>query len=74
LVLQGSENRKADGYVSHRVRIPVVCPHCQWRHFLEVELEDFESAAPGELRAQLEQWVASRCPDHLGPILAMSKN
>jgi hypothetical protein len=64
----------ADGYVDHRVRIPVECPHCRWRHFLEVELEDFDSAPPAELRAQLERWVASRCPDHLGPIMEMSKN
>jgi len=64
----------ADGYVDHRVRIPVVCAHCQWRHFLEVELENLESAAPAELRTQLESWVASRCPDHLGPILYMSRN
>ena len=60
--------------MDHRVRIPVECAHCHWRHFLEVELEDFTSAPPAELRAQLEIWVASRCPDHLGPIMETSKN
>jgi hypothetical protein len=41
---------------------------------LEVEIEDFDKTAGSELRKHLEAWIASRCPDHLGPILEMSKN
>jgi hypothetical protein len=26
------------------------------------------------IREQLEAWLASRCPAHLGPIMEMSKN
>jgi hypothetical protein len=41
---------------------------------LEVEVDDREMAAGSEVRKHLEAWIASRCPDHLGPILEMSKN
>jgi hypothetical protein len=39
-----------------------------------VEVEEFDMAAGAEMRKHLEAWIASRCPDHLGPILEMSKN
>ncbi len=74
LVQQSGEKAKIDGYVTYRVRIPVECVHCHWRHYLEVELEDFNSAAPAELQAQLQVWVASRCPAHLGPVTEINKN
>ncbi len=60
--------------MDHHAQVPVQCPVCNWRHFLEVEVEDFSKVAGGELREHLEAWIASRCPDHLGPILQMSKN
>jgi hypothetical protein len=41
---------------------------------LEIEVEDWDSAPGAELRKHLEAWVASRCPDHLAPIMEMSKN
>jgi hypothetical protein len=39
-----------------------------------VEIEDFDKVVGAELRQHLEAWLATRCPDHLGPILEMSKN
>jgi hypothetical protein len=60
--------------MEHRAHVPVQCPVCSWRHFLEVEVEEFDMAAGAEMRKHLEAWIASRCPDHLGPILEMSKN
>jgi hypothetical protein len=41
---------------------------------LEIGVEERNSAAGAELRKHLEAWIATRCPDHLGPILEMSKN
>jgi hypothetical protein len=55
-------------------QVPVQCPVCNWRHFLGVEIEDFDKVEGPELRKHLEAWLATRCPDHLGPILKMSRN
>jgi hypothetical protein len=41
---------------------------------LEIGVEEGDFAAGAELRKHLEAWIASRCPDHLGPILETSKN
>jgi hypothetical protein len=41
---------------------------------MEIEAEEMDLVAGRELRKHLEAWIASRCPDHLGPILEMSKN
>jgi len=41
---------------------------------MEIEAEVTDLKAGQELRKHLEAWIASRCPDHLGPILEMSKN
>ena len=41
---------------------------------MEIEAEDRDLKAGGVLRKHLEAWIASRCPDHLGPIMEMSKN
>ncbi len=62
--------------MEHRAQVGVECPLCHWRHFLEVELEDqlINSPSFGAIKAHLEAWVASRCPEHLGPILEQSKN
>jgi hypothetical protein len=56
------------------VQMPVQCPVCSWRHFLPIEAEEKDLVAGAELRKHLEAWIASRCPDHLGPILEMTKN
>lgn len=57
-------------------RLGVECPACHARQFLELQLEQPLSDSPValEIRRQLELWLASHCPDHLGPIMEMSKN
>lgn len=62
--------------MEHRAQVGVQCPLCQGRHFLEVELDDRLLNTPdfSEIKAQLEAWLASRCPDHITPILELSKN
>ena len=55
-------------------QVPVQCPVCNWRHFMQMEVEERDLAAGTELRKHLEAWIASRCPDHLGPIMEMTKN
>jgi hypothetical protein len=41
---------------------------------MEIEVEEKDLEAGAELRKHLEAWIATRCPDHLGPIMEMSKN
>ena len=73
-MMNQSVQRQKSPQVQFRAQVPVQCPVCNWRHFWQVEIEDFDKVAGAELRQHLEAWVASRCPDHLGPILEMSKN
>lgn len=62
--------------MEHRARVGVECPQCHSRQFVEIQLdrppEDYPLAR--EIRAQLEAWVASRCPEHLAPLLRLTKN
>ncbi len=63
--------------MDHHAQVPVQCPVCNSRQFLGVELEDFDKVGAigaAAIQKHLEAWLASRCPDHLGPILEMSKN
>ncbi|HUZ45156.1 MAG TPA: hypothetical protein VMW54_00825 [Terriglobia bacterium] len=62
--------------MEHRAHVGVECPQCHARQFLEIQLEQPVENSPAvkEIRRQLESWIASRCPDHLGPILNSSKN
>jgi len=41
---------------------------------MEIEADITDTKGGQELLKHLEAWIASRCPDHLGPILEMSKN
>jgi hypothetical protein len=43
---------------------------------MEVGLDQLllDSPQGREIQRQLEEWLRSRCPDHLGPIMEMSKN
>ncbi len=60
----------------HRARVGVECPLCQWRQFLEINFDQTQMDAKSnqEIVRQLQEWLRSRCPDHLGPFLEMSKN
>ncbi len=62
--------------MEHRAQVGVECPQCHARQFLEIQMEQPVANSPAvqEIRRQLEVWIASRCPDHLGPILQLSKN
>jgi len=59
---------------AYAAQLPVECPVCNWRHFFAIETEQGSRATALELRRHLEAWLASRCPEHLGPIMEMSKN
>lgn len=62
--------------MEHRAQVGIECPTCHLRQFVEVQLENPLSDSPMAefIRAQLAAWLASRCPDHLVPILEQSKN
>ncbi len=64
--------------IKHRAHVGVECPQCHFRQFMEVDFERPEelksSPLAAEIRAHLEAWMASRCPDHLGIISQLSKN
>ncbi len=68
--------RKTEAEAEHRARVRVECPICHWRHLLEMEadLRPEKSLPFAEVRAGLEAWLASRCPDHLSLWLGSSKN
>jgi hypothetical protein len=65
-----TEERRVD----HRAHVPVECPICHWKYFQEVGIEDFSAVAGVEVRQHLEAWLASRCPQHFGPFMEISKN
>ncbi|HZT71999.1 MAG TPA: hypothetical protein VFC10_19915 [Terriglobia bacterium] len=60
----------------HRAQVGVECPTCHVRQFMEIQLDSPVNNYPAveEIRRQLEAWIASRCPDHLGPIIKSSMN
>lgn len=62
--------------LGHRAQVGIECPTCHARQFMEIQIESemLNSRAAEEIRRQLEAWIASRCPDHLGPILKTSMN
>jgi hypothetical protein len=41
---------------------------------MEIDERFLKSPIAGQIKGHLEAWVASRCPDHLGPFLKVSKN
>ena len=60
----------------YRAWVGVECPRCRQGQFFDLQIEQPLVNAPAaiEIRRQLEAWLASRCPNHLGPILKYSKN
>ncbi len=62
--------------IVHRAQVGVECPTCHSKQFVEIQLDRPVTNFPAadEIRRQLEAWIASRCPDHLGPILKTSMN
>ena len=62
--------------MEHRAQLGVTCPQCNFRQFVEVEFDKPELNPPlvAEIQAQLQAWMASRCPNHLTPTLERMKN
>jgi hypothetical protein len=62
--------------VEYRAWVGVECPRCHRGQFFDLQLEQPVTGSPAalEIRRHLEAWLASRCPDHLGPILKYSRN
>jgi len=62
--------------MEHRGLVGVECPQCHWKHFMELGLDQaiMDSPAAQEIQHQLQEWLRSRCPDHLGAILEKMKN
>jgi hypothetical protein len=60
----------------HLTQVGVVCPRCHFRQFVEVEFDKPVTSAPmvQEIRAQLEAWMATHCPEHLRAIPQASRN
>jgi len=56
--------------------VGVECPQCHWKQFMELGFDQaiMDSPAAREIQHQLEEWLRSRCPDHLGAILETMKN
>ncbi|MFB3922433.1 MAG: hypothetical protein ACE145_11965 [Terriglobia bacterium] len=62
--------------MEQRAQVGVECPKCQRRQFMEVEIDPrlMNSPAAREILAHLQDWVLSRCPDHLGEFLKSTRN
>jgi hypothetical protein len=62
--------------MEHHAHVGVECPQCHGRQFVEVQFDQPIELSPLalELRAQLEAWMASRCPDHLSVMPRLNRN
>jgi hypothetical protein len=62
--------------MEQRAQVGVQCPKCHRRQFMEIEVDQqlLESPLAREIQAHLEEWLLSRCPDHLGEFLKTSRN
>jgi hypothetical protein len=62
--------------MEQRTQVGVECPKCQRRQFMEVEIDPrlINSPLAREIQAHLEEWMFSRCPDHLGEFLKTNRN
>jgi hypothetical protein len=62
--------------MEQRTQVGVECPKCHWRQFMEIEVDErlLNSPLAADIRHHLEEWMRSRCPNHLGELLKMSRN
>ena len=62
--------------MEQRAQVGVECPKCQRRQFMEVEIDPrlMNSPVAREILAHLQEWMLSRCPDHLGDFLKTTRN
>ena len=75
-MINGESVPERNDKVEQRAQVGVECPQCHCKQFMEMEVESelLKSPIAKEIKAHLEAWLASRCPDHLGIIARMSKN
>lgn len=73
---QTHQEQELEQVVLHRAQVGIECPTCHVKQFMEIQLDKPMNNFPAaeEIRKQLEAWIASRCPDHLGPVLKASLN
>jgi hypothetical protein len=62
--------------MEHRTQVGVECPLCHWRQFMEIEVDErlLHSPLAADIQHHLEEWMRSRCPNHLGEFLKASRN
>ena len=62
--------------MEQRAQVGIDCPKCQRRQFMEIEIDPEIANSPlaREVQRHLEEWLLSRCPDHLGEFLKGTKN
>jgi hypothetical protein len=73
---QQIEQEQQEQVVPHRAQVGIECPTCHAKQFMEIQIDSpmSNSRTAEEIRRQLEVWIASRCPDHLGSVLKTSMN
>jgi cytochrome c553 len=73
---QHAQQQQQEQVAVHRAQVGIECPTCHAKQFMEIQIDNpvSNSRAAEEIHRQLEAWIASRCPDHLGPILKTSMN
>jgi hypothetical protein len=71
---QSSNDTPTPSYL--RARFPVECPICRWQSLVDVDLDQplLETPQAREIQRHLQEWLRSRCPDHLGPIMETMRN
>ena len=73
---QTEQQQHQEDALMHRAQVGIECPTCHAKQFMEIQMDNpvSNSHAAEEIRRQLEDWIASRCPDNLGPLLRTSMN
>lgn len=71
-----SQGSTEGGHAEHHAQLGVECPQCHFRQFVQVEFDELEMNPPlvMEIRAHLQAWMASHCPDHLRATVGRMKN
>jgi hypothetical protein len=74
--MEPQTQERQEQILAHRAQVGIECPTCHATQIMEIQMDSpvSNSYAAEEIRRQLEAWIASRCPDHLGPVLKTSMN
>lgn len=62
--------------MDHRAQVGIECPQCHLRQYVEIGMDKTLDDSPQAkiILGHLQQWMLSRCPDHLGSIANLLKN